>query len=113
SMQSDEPWGGVTRRAIRKHDVLIETAEFDSQNASRVVGVFDDGLPAAQQAVQPKDEPLQPKMPLSPHCRPDQPPLPQSIHGIGCLTARLLQYYNRLICAGFQSAPTPEQRTAP
>ncbi len=55
-MQIDEALAGVTRRAIRKHEVLIETAEFDTQNASWVVGVFDDGLPAAQQAVQPKDE---------------------------------------------------------
>src|SRR5215831_16401679 len=89
-MQIDEALAGVARRAVRKHEVLIQTAEFDTQNASRVMGIFDDGLPAAQYAVQPKDELVQPKMPLSPHRRPDPPPLLQSIHGTGCLTARLL-----------------------
>src|SRR5262249_23277040 len=111
-VQIDEALADVTGRAVRKHDVLIETAEFDAQNASRVVGVFDDRLPAAQRAAHPKDEPPQQKMPPPPHSRPDQPPLPQPMHGIGCLTARLLRYYNRLICAGSQSAPTPEQRIA-
>src|SRR5215831_16665710 len=96
-MQIDEALAGVTRRAIRKREVLIQTAEFYTQNASRVMGVFDDGLPAAQHAVQPKDELLQPKMTLSPHCRPDQPPLLQPSHGTGCLTARLLRHYHLLI----------------
>src|SRR5262249_11276353 len=72
-MQIDEALAGVARRAVRKHEVLIQTAEFDTQNASRVMGIFDDGLPAAQYAVQPKDELVQPKMPLSPHRRPDPP----------------------------------------
>src|SRR5262249_23186034 len=112
-MQIDEALAGLTYRAVRKREVLIQTAQFDTQNASRVMGVFDDGLPAAQHAVQPKDELLQPKMTLSPHCRPDQPPLLQSIHRTGCLTPRLLQYCNLLICAGFQFAPPPKQRTAP
>src|SRR5262249_1689871 len=111
-MQIDEAVADVARRAIRKHEVPVQTAEFDTQNTSGVMGVFDDGLPAAQYAVQPKDELVQPKMTLSPHRRPDQSPLPRFSHGIGCLTARLLQYYNLLICTGFQSAPTPKRRTA-
>src|SRR5262249_57806800 len=86
--------------------------DFDTQNASRVVGIFDDGLPASQYAVEPKDELVQPKMTLSPHRRPDQSPLPRFSHGIGCLTARLLQYYNLLICPRFQRAPRPQATTA-
>src|SRR5262249_11519032 len=95
-MQIDEALADVARRAVRKHEVLLQTADFDAQNASRVVGIFDDGLPAAQYAVQPKDDLVQ--------RQPDQSPLPQFIHGIGGLTARLLQYYNPLICTGFQPA---------
>src|SRR5262249_49890187 len=101
-MQIDEAVADVARRAIRKHEVPVQTAEFDTQNTSGVMGVFDDGLPAAQYAVQPKDELVQPKMTLSPHRRPDQSPLPRFSHGIGCLTARLLQYY--------RVRPLPHQR---
>ena len=106
-MQIDEAVADVACRAIRKHEVLVQAPDFDTQNASRVMGIFDDGLPAAQYAVQPKDELVQPKMTLSPHRRPDQSPSPRFSHGIGCLTARLLQYYYLLICPGFQPAPSP------
>ena len=111
-MQIDEAVADAARRAIRKHEVPVQAAEFYTQNASRVMGVFDDGLPAAQYAVQPKDELVQPKMTLSPHRRPDQSPLPRFSHGIGCLTARLLQYYNLLICTDFQSAQ-PQATNSP
>ena len=112
-MQIDEAVADVARRAIRKHEVPVQTAEFDTQNTSGVMGVFDDGLPAAQYAVQPKDELVQPKMTLSPHHRPDQSPLPRFSHGIGCLTARLLRYYYLLICPGFQPAPSSQATNGP
>ena len=112
-MQIDEAVADVSRRAIRKHEVPVQAAEFYTQNASRVMGIFDDGLPAAQYAVQPKDELVQPKMTLSPHRRPDQSPLLRFSHGIGCLTARLLQYYNLLICPRFQPAPSPQATSSP
>src|SRR5438128_1865084 len=57
------------------------------KNARRVTGIFDNGLPAAQRAVQPKDEPVQPKMMPFPHCRPDQSL--QFNHGIGSSDMRL------------------------
>ena len=107
-MQIDEAVAGMTRSAVRKHEVPVQAPDFDTQNASRVVGKFNDGLPAAQHAVEPKDELVQPKMTLSPHRRPDQSPLPRFSHGTGCLTARLLQYYYLLICPGFQPAPSPQ-----
>src|SRR5262249_58040944 len=40
-MQIDEALAGVTYRAVRKREVVIQTAQFDTQNASRVMGVFD------------------------------------------------------------------------
>src|SRR5262245_21987308 len=52
-------------------------------------------------------------MTLTPHCPPDQPPLLQSSHGTGCLTARLLQYYNLLNLRRLPICTNPHATNSP
>ncbi|TMJ85737.1 MAG: hypothetical protein E6G78_13935 [Alphaproteobacteria bacterium] len=62
-MQVDEALSGMAGRAVRQHDIAVETTDPDTQNTARIAGKFDDGLPAAQGAVEAKNDALEPRMP--------------------------------------------------
>src|SRR5262245_26085192 len=79
-MQVDEALSGTTARAVRQAEIAIEPGDSDTQNAAWVAGKFDDGLPAAQRAVESEDDALQPGGPAFLRRRSDESQSSQSEH---------------------------------
>src|SRR4029453_7796354 len=81
-MQVDETVAGTAGRAVRQHEIAIKTGNSDAENAAGVASIFDDGLPAAQRAVDPEDDAVQPRVPASANCRPDELQSPERRHWV-------------------------------
>jgi len=99
-MQVDETLAGAGGRAVGEHERPLEAAHSDAQNAGRVAGEFDDGVPAAQRSVDREDDALQQGIPASPPRRPHELHSSRPQHWIR--QAALPRSYNPLISCGFQ-----------